>query len=116
MQKPNFLRDQSGMKSQLSSLQRLIAVMDPYFYNYLEKVDSMNLFFCYRWILVLFKREFPLGETLKIWENFFTDCGGTHFHLFFALAILQAHRDVTTRYLQSFGALISPLTKETPRR
>lgn len=40
---------------------------------------------------------------MKIWENLFTDVCGTHFHLFFALAILQAHRDITMRYLQSFG-------------
>lgn len=88
--------------------------MDPVFYNYLEKVDSMNLFFCYRWILVGFKREFPLGETLKIWENFFTDCCGSQFHLFFALAILQAHRDVTMRYLQSFGWSHSNADTEDP--
>jgi hypothetical protein len=33
-QKQNFLRDQSGMKKQLSTLQQLIAVMDPELYRH----------------------------------------------------------------------------------
>ena len=45
-QKQNFLRDQSGMKQQLSTLQQLIAVMDPELYrhfgnlNYLVSVQT----------------------------------------------------------------------------
>lgn len=34
LQKQNFLRDQSGMKEQLSTLQQLIAVMDPELYRH----------------------------------------------------------------------------------
>lgn len=65
VQKSNFLRDQSGMKSQLSTLQQLISVMDPELYRHLgkvqirlhggdvltpltEKTDGLNLFFCFR--------------------------------------------------------------------
>jgi TBC1 domain family member 15 len=46
--KRNFLRDQSGMKQQLSTLQQLIGVMDPELYRHLEKTDGLNLFFCFR--------------------------------------------------------------------
>lgn len=70
-QKQNFLRDQSGMKKQLLSLQQLISVMDPelyrhlgilhtetsipYFANFIssEKTDGLNLFFCFRSVDVL---------------------------------------------------------------
>lgn len=48
-QKQNFLRDQSGMKKQLSTLQQLIGVMDPELFRHLEKVDGLNLFFCFRY-------------------------------------------------------------------
>jgi TBC1 domain family member 15 len=37
-QKKNFQRDQSGMKKQLSTLQQLIAVMDPELYRHLGKI------------------------------------------------------------------------------
>jgi hypothetical protein len=35
LQKQNFLRDQSGMKKQLLTLQQLIGVMDPELYRHL---------------------------------------------------------------------------------
>lgn len=43
---------------------------------------------------------------LKIWENLLTDVYGTHFHLFTALAILEAHRTIIMRYLQSFDEVL----------
>jgi hypothetical protein len=67
-QKQNFLRDQSGMKKQLLSLQQLIGAMDPELYRHLgkdfwpynfvfpadlrtvEKADGLNLFFCFRYV------------------------------------------------------------------
>ena len=48
LQKQNFLRDQSGMKKQLSMLQQLIEIMDPELFRHLEKTDALNLFFCFR--------------------------------------------------------------------
>ena len=71
VQKQNFLRDQSGMKKQLSTLQQLIEVMDPELFRHLgifhsqhicgiltcvftpEKTDALNLFFCFRYVLPL---------------------------------------------------------------
>jgi hypothetical protein len=62
------LRDQSGMKRQLSTLQQLIAVMDPELHAHLEKTGSLNLFFCFRWILIAFKREFAFDQVIRLWE------------------------------------------------
>jgi len=39
-QKQNFLRDQSGMKKQLSTLQQLIEVMDPELFRHLGGLYS----------------------------------------------------------------------------
>lgn len=50
-QKRNFLRDQSGMKQQLSTLQQLIGVMDPELYRHLDKAEGLNLFFCFRCVV-----------------------------------------------------------------
>lgn len=49
-----------------------------------------------------FKREFSFDDTIKLWEIFYTDYLGTHFHHFFALSILEANRDVIVRYLREF--------------
>ncbi|SPO25404.1 related to GYP7 - GTPase-activating protein for Ypt7p [Ustilago trichophora] len=66
--KSNFYRDQSGMKTQLLVLQKLISIMDPALYAHLEKTESLHLFFCYRWLLVRFKREFRFDQTMALWE------------------------------------------------
>ncbi|KAL8277274.1 hypothetical protein RQP46_010343 [Phenoliferia psychrophenolica] len=104
--KGNFLRDQSGMKRQLSELQSLLALMDPQLHKHLELTGSLNLFFCFRWILCSFKRELSFEGTLQLWEILWTDYLGEHFHLFFALAIIEAHRDVIIRYLREFDEVL----------
>ncbi|EPQ58177.1 RabGAP/TBC, partial [Gloeophyllum trabeum ATCC 11539] len=104
--KQNFLRDQSGMKKQLLTLQELIAMMDPELYRHLEKTDGLNLFFCFRWVLITFKREFPFDDVLRLWEVLWTDYYSNNFVLFVALAILESHRDVILRYLIEFDEIL----------
>ncbi|KZO95167.1 RabGAP/TBC [Calocera viscosa TUFC12733] len=104
--KPNFLRDQSGMKKQLLTLQQLIAVMDPELYRHLEKTDSLNLFFCFRWILIAFKREFSFDEVMRLWEVLWTDYYSNQFVLFVALAVMESHRNVILRYLVEFDEIL----------
>ncbi|UZJ56950.1 hypothetical protein CBS101457_006270 [Exobasidium rhododendri] len=128
----NFYTDQSGMKMQLLSLQKLILVMDPGLYHHLEKVDSLNLFFCFRWLLVCFKREFLHPEILMLWEAIFSanvddydndDVShptthshaissppyqgiSNHFQVFIAFAILEHHRDILMKHLHNFDELL----------
>ncbi|KAF9532912.1 rab-GTPase-TBC domain-containing protein [Crepidotus variabilis] len=104
--KQNFLRDQSGMKKQLSTLQQLIEVMDPELFRHLEKTDGLNLFFCFRWVLISFKREFPFDDVLRLWEVLWTDYYTTGFVLFVALAVLESHRDMMLRYLVEFDEIL----------
>ena len=94
------------MKAQLSVLQELIALMDPQLYAHLEKTDSLNLFFCFRWILIAFKRELKLEDCLSIWEAIWSSPCSKSFHLFLALSILESHRGVIIRYLQEFDEVL----------
>ncbi|KAF9053612.1 GTPase-activating protein gyp7 [Hymenopellis radicata] len=100
--KQNFLRDQSGMKKQLLTLQQLIGMMDPELYRHLEKADGLNLFFCFRWVLIAFKREFAFDDVLRLWEVLWTDYYSNDFVLFVALAVLESHRDMILRYLVEY--------------
>ncbi|KDQ60762.1 hypothetical protein JAAARDRAFT_204574 [Jaapia argillacea MUCL 33604] len=104
--KQNFLRDQSGMKKQLLTLQQLIGLMDPELYRHLEKTDGLNLFFCFRWVLIAFKREFAFDDVLRLWEVLWTDYYTNEFVLFVALAVLESHRDVILRYLVEFDEIL----------
>jgi hypothetical protein len=119
------------MKMQLLSLQKLISVMDPSLYHHLEKVESLNLFFCFRWLLVCFKREFSYQEILMLWEAIWTAKLdederaaapattattttlqipyrgiSNHFQIFVALAILEHHRDILIKHLHNFDEML----------
>lgn len=102
----NFLRDQSGMRSQLLTLDQLVQFMDPVLWAHLDKADSTNFFFFFRMILVWYKREFPWMDVLRLWEGLWTDYMSASFHIFIALAILEKHRDVIMEHLQHFDEVL----------
>ncbi|KAG6039982.1 hypothetical protein E4U41_001743 [Claviceps citrina] len=102
----NFLRDQSGMRHQLLTLDHLVNFMDPKLWDHLQATDSTNFFFFFRMILVWYKREFDWADILRLWEGLWTDFLSADFHLFVALAILEKHRDVIMEHLQAFDEVL----------
>ncbi|KAJ1965575.1 GTPase activating protein [Dipsacomyces acuminosporus] len=97
----HFLRDQSGMQDELTTMARLVEIANPQLYQHLEKCDASNMFSCYRWLLIWFKREFTFENILRLWEVLWTDYLTDRFVLFIALAILQRHADVIMDHLES---------------
>ena len=102
----NFLRDQSGMREQLLTLDQLVQLMDPALHLHLQAAESTNFFFFFRMLLVWFKREFDWSDTLRLWESLWTDFYSANFHLFVALAILEKHRDVIMNHLKHFDEVL----------
>lgn len=102
----NFLRDQSGMRAQLLTLNHLVQLMDPQLYLHLQSADSTNFFFFFRMLLVWYKREFGWTDILRLWETLWTDYLSSNFHLFIALAILEKHRDVIMDHLKHFDEVL----------
>ncbi|KAM7186094.1 Rab-GTPase-TBC domain containing protein [Rhypophila sp. PSN 637] len=102
----NFLRDQSGMRTQLRQLDHLLQFMDPRLYAHLQSADSTNFFFFFRMLLVWYKREFEWMDVLHLWEVLWTDFLTSSFHLFVALAILEKHRDVIMMHLKHFDEVL----------
>ncbi|XP_049939732.1 TBC1 domain family member 15 isoform X1 [Schistocerca serialis cubense] len=89
----NFELDQAGMKLQLQQLHTLLAAAEPQLATYLDQNDSANMFFCFRWLLVLFKREFPLHDVMRLWEVLWTDLPCPNFHLLICVAILDTEKN-----------------------
>jgi hypothetical protein len=106
LQERNFLRDQSGMRAQLLTLDHLVQLMDPKLYLHLQSADSTNFFFFFRMLLVWYKREFEWVDVLRLWETLWTDLLSSSFHLFVALAILEKHRDVIMEHLKHFDEVL----------
>ena len=102
----NFLRDQSGMRDQLLTLDHLTQFMDPKLYAHLQAADSTNFFFFFRMLLVWYKREFEWMDVLRLWETLWTDYFSSSFHLFVALAIMEKHRDVIMTHLKHFDEVL----------
>ncbi|KAK3686364.1 GTPase activating protein [Vermiconidia calcicola] len=102
----NFLRDQSGMRLQLMTLDHLCQFLDSKLYEHLQKLDSTNFFFFFRMLLVWFKREFEFTDILRMWEGLWTDYLSSNFHLFIAMAILEKHRDVIIDHLKGFDEVL----------
>ncbi|KAL6072267.1 RabGAP/TBC domain-containing protein [Balamuthia mandrillaris] len=102
----NFHKDQRGMHTQLLQLANLIKCMDRRFYNYLEQRDCLNMFFCFRWLLIHFKREFAYEDIPRLWEAMWAQQLSPHFHLFVALAILLKHKKVIMKNDMSFDDIL----------
>jgi hypothetical protein len=89
----NFLMDQLNIKLQLSNLKALLEFVDSKFSDYMERNDSSNMYFCFRWILILFKREFLFPDVMTLWEVLWTDLPCKNFHLLICIAILLMKKD-----------------------
>uniref|UniRef100_G1PW67 TBC1 domain family member 17 n=1 Tax=Myotis lucifugus TaxID=59463 RepID=G1PW67_MYOLU len=98
----NFEESQETMKRQLGQLLLLLRVLDPPLCDFLDSQDSGSLCFCFRWLLIWFKREFPFPDVLRLWEVLWTGLPGPHLHLLVACAILDMERD--TLMLSGFGS------------
>ncbi|XP_077451908.1 TBC1 domain family member 15 [Stigmatopora argus] len=88
----NFEEQMLGMKAQLIQLGSLLRLLDPSFLNYLESQDSGYLYFCFRWLLIRFKREFAFHDVLRLWEVMWTGLPCRNFHLLLCCAILDSEK------------------------
>jgi hypothetical protein len=102
----NFFMDQTGMHGQLKTLDSLIRFMDPVLYQRLEITETNNLFFCFRWLLVWFKREFEWEDVIRLWEVLWTNNLSDKFILFVALAVIDAHRKTILQDLTQFDEVL----------
>ncbi|KAL9708045.1 hypothetical protein quinque_011563 [Culex quinquefasciatus] len=102
----NFDIDQKGMKQQLEHLRTLLAFVNEKLYNYLMENQSENMYFCFRWLLVWFKREFSNIDIMHLWEILWTGLPCPNFHLFICVAILDQEMDVFINQEYTFTEIL----------
>lgn len=102
----NFHTDQRGMHSQLLALEKMLRLLDPQLFECFERLDALNFFCCFRWVLILFKREFSFDEVLRLWEALWTNHRTEHFHLYLCVAVLIDHRREILQNITDFDALL----------
>lgn len=97
----NFLDSpEHGISHQLTELRELINEFSPMLSDYLKfNRDSDNLFFAYRWLLILFRREFPSEAADRLWDVMLAaDVAGISkledFRIYLALAMIMIKKPV----------------------
>nr|XP_015820540.2 TBC1 domain family member 15 [Nothobranchius furzeri] len=88
----NFEEQMQGMKTQLIQLSTLLRLLDLTFWNYLESQESGYLYFCFRWLLIRFKRELSFQDVLRLWEVMWTGLPCQNFHLLICCSILDSEK------------------------
>ncbi|CAJ0581517.1 unnamed protein product, partial [Mesorhabditis spiculigera] len=90
----NFAEDQLSIKQQCNQLHDLVMIVNPKLCNYLEAHQSDDMYFCFRWLLVWFKREFSFEDASKLWEVLWTNQPCANFLLLICVAILDRETEV----------------------
>ncbi|CAD5212489.1 unnamed protein product [Bursaphelenchus okinawaensis] len=90
----NFEMDQLAIKKQLADLRAILEIVNPKLTNYLEGHDSDHMYFCFRWILVAFKREFGFDDIMTLWEVLWSDIPCKNFLLLICAAILDGEENM----------------------
>jgi len=94
----NFEKDGSGIQQQFNLLERILYYLDPVLHQHFRSSQLINMFICYRWILIAFRREFTLEDTYILWEVWFSGYVSIDFHLFVAIGIFIRNRDEIMKY------------------
>uniref|UniRef100_A0A671XIP5 TBC1 domain family member 15 n=1 Tax=Sparus aurata TaxID=8175 RepID=A0A671XIP5_SPAAU len=105
----NFEESQEAMKHQLIQLSILLKALDPELYSQ----DSGSLCFCFRWLLIWFKREFSFEDILILWEVLWTRLPCDNFHLLIACSILQSQRGELIGSDHDFNTILKHINELT---
>jgi hypothetical protein len=74
---------------------------------FLELNDSLNFFFCFRWFLVLFKREYNFEDILYLWGIIWSCPFTKHFDIFIACSMLLLYRESILMKTSNFDDMLS---------
>ncbi|XP_041735328.2 TBC1 domain family member 17-like [Coregonus clupeaformis] len=109
----NFEESQEAMKQQLLQLSLLLKALDPELLDYLDSQDSGSLCFCFRWLLIWFKREFSFEDILSLWEVLWTRLPCENFHLLMAASILESQRGELIGSDHDFNTILKHINELT---
>ncbi|KAJ8245350.1 hypothetical protein GJAV_G00269830 [Gymnothorax javanicus] len=107
----NFEEQMQGMKTQLIQLSTLLRLLDLAFWNYLESQDSGYLYFCFRWLLIRFKRELSFHDVLRLWEVMWTGLPCQNFHLLVCCSILDSEKQKIMEEHYGFNEILKHINE-----
>lgn len=103
----NFGQSQEGTRKELGLLSELVKHTNPTLHKHIAAQDCLQFYFCFRWLLVLFRREFDFQETLVLWDAIFSLYRTPYYHLLMAAAILDEQSPLLTRPFMTFDLILA---------
>ncbi|KAF6772615.1 hypothetical protein AHF37_08362 [Paragonimus kellicotti] len=97
------------MDENFSRLRTLVHVMDHELTEHMQACGEFSQFyFCYRWFLLDFKREFNYLDIFRVWETLLAAMHhiSSRFEMFVALALIQSYRDVIINTRMEFTDIL----------
>ncbi|KAF8570096.1 hypothetical protein P879_06218 [Paragonimus westermani] len=97
------------MDKNFSSLRALVHVMDHELAGHMQACGEFtHFYFCYRWFLLDFKREFNYLDIFRVWETLLAAMHhiSNRFEMFVALALIQSYRDVIINTRMEFTDIL----------
>ncbi len=81
------------------------------FIIFLQQCKALNMFFCYRWLVLFFKREFAsIEEVYRVWEVLFTNPFSQKYQIFILLAIMDIYQDELQIFASEEGPEMEVIT------
>lgn len=98
-----------AMDKHFANMRSLIQILDSELFEVMQQNgDLTHCYFCYRWFLLDFKREFLYEDIFRVWECIWAAqiCSSKHFVLFIALALLKSYRNIVIDHSMDFTDVI----------
>lgn len=89
----NFADGTPGLTQQFDQLFDLVEVLMPKFSRFLRIQNAHQMLFCFKWLIIHFKREFSYEDTQLLWETMWSDFVPRNFHQLMAASILYREKD-----------------------
>ncbi|CAF2962673.1 unnamed protein product [Rotaria sp. Silwood2] len=105
---PNFPHG-AGMDEHFGHMRSLLQILDFELYEHIHRTgDFTHFYFCYRWFLLDFKREFIYDDIFLVWETIAAArrTVSKRFVLFIALAMLKTYREIILDNRMDFTDII----------
>ncbi|KAJ4918457.1 hypothetical protein JOQ06_027620 [Pogonophryne albipinna] len=81
------------------------------FVSFMDQMESGYLYFCFRWLLIRFKREFSFQDVLRLWEVMWTGLPCQNFHLLLCCAILDSEKQKIMEENYGFNEILKHINE-----
>lgn len=103
------MNSMDNMDIHFANMRSLIQILDPELFELMHSNgDYTHFYFCYRWFLLDFKREFNYDDVFKVWEMIWASktVASPNMVLFIALALVEQYREIILENNMDFCEII----------